>query len=926
MVDEQADSPSAAMTSQHDKFTAAHTSNPHTSTIRLPSDAMNSSDLILAKSRETPKDMATMSQPNDIRYAPLWPTGIKSEGNALITSTSQVSRGAVKDGLVPERLPPRMPSLSELCASPHDQTQIESAEAIGGQLTINGREAEEHALSSHDSQGPNSSLDDSVKMEAPEDQGSTAQPHGKKRKGGGGRPRNPTPKRSKQKGPTKLRKGREVVAAVPMDVWQLVLSYCPPTFLGRAQRINRSFQDALSYESAWTMNRIQNYGEDMPGPLPGLKEWEYVNLIEGMGCMGCGNKKTRKCHWAFLTRLCKVCFAKDIIRESAVQEIENSIDGRILECIPHAVLDSWGNYEGAGYTSRVISKPGHGRSKAWLKSDVTAIVKEFEGFLQCAEEGQVRSEEERRNWIDAKADATTKRMEHTEKIEDWLEEESQSRKLALLARRNQRIEFYKQKAMTLVPPMDEATLAFIPAYKRAIEIAKTPNDRSWRALLPKLLEKRSEAEWLSGSNLTPAQLKELQDKREQYQKILQSRKGCTTTEQQFVLKLAKDVLSEFAAARLLDPVDDADYGLLFLQAVRAKYYGLSAVEKPWAQGSSGPYCLLLDDARMVYDKILCPHISGFMSSSRLRAAKSYKCPGCTRTDVHVRFSFEQLFAHISARHAPDLTDYRVFHTKTVSAGERVPWCIVEWPKHLPVLAEHHDRNGRWDPDDVTPYVRAPTTDPAMQQVIPAFEGRTVSTPTQNGPEGSKFTENVLYAANLLEKTGLSSEQISQVAFKYGVERYKESKKADVQYAQISDLAVALVRGGHHELFSKVRCGICKISDHVRPPKFAIRDHSFGDLIRHFLREHDGLFWSDKFIFMPSETALYHDLVSAGLERYDGQLTAFDQLFPSTHPAGQNRPITQPRAISSNLDSSGWLHLDSGRQDGGGGDDDPTQQA
>ena len=124
----------------------------------------------------------------------------------------------------------------------------------------------------------------------------------------------PSRKRRRAKGPTRLRKGKPVASRVPMDVWEMVLSHCPGKFLARARRIDRSFYQMLTYESAWRKNRLQNNGSDMPGPFPGMKEDHYANLLEGLGCMDCLTPKTRKTFWVWRQRWCFDCFGKNTIR------------------------------------------------------------------------------------------------------------------------------------------------------------------------------------------------------------------------------------------------------------------------------------------------------------------------------------------------------------------------------------------------------------------------------------------------------------------------------------------------------------------------------------------------------------------------------------------------------------------------------------
>lgn len=124
----------------------------------------------------------------------------------------------------------------------------------------------------------------------------------------------PVRKRYRAKGPTKLRKGKQIICEVPMDVWSIVFSYCPAKFLAKARRISKAFNHALQYESVWRKNRLQNYGPDLPEPFPGMKEDEYANLLEGLGCMDCGTPKTRKTYWVWRKRWCISCYEKNTIK------------------------------------------------------------------------------------------------------------------------------------------------------------------------------------------------------------------------------------------------------------------------------------------------------------------------------------------------------------------------------------------------------------------------------------------------------------------------------------------------------------------------------------------------------------------------------------------------------------------------------------
>ena len=125
----------------------------------------------------------------------------------------------------------------------------------------------------------------------------------------------PKPRRRyRAKGPTRLRKDRPVQAEVPLDVWANILSFCPPRFLARARRLNTSFRDLLVYSTIWQHSRQEYHGVDMPAPFPGMKEDEYASLLDGLGCMECGNRKTRKTYWVWRKRWCVPCFETSTVK------------------------------------------------------------------------------------------------------------------------------------------------------------------------------------------------------------------------------------------------------------------------------------------------------------------------------------------------------------------------------------------------------------------------------------------------------------------------------------------------------------------------------------------------------------------------------------------------------------------------------------
>ena len=149
----------------------------------------------------------------------------------------------------------------------------------------------------------------------------------------GGRPRGRkplAPKISKTpKGPMRFQKNHPVKAAVNIDVWENILSFCPPDFLLKARTVSSTFLSMLKADSPiWKISRVRNFGGDMPDPPAGLSEPQYADLLTGTGCQtrGCKSKKTRKTYWAFQKRLCMECFQQAFLPV------------RYLDCYPDRCL------------------------------------------------------------------------------------------------------------------------------------------------------------------------------------------------------------------------------------------------------------------------------------------------------------------------------------------------------------------------------------------------------------------------------------------------------------------------------------------------------------------------------------------------------------------------------------------------------------
>ena len=136
----------------------------------------------------------------------------------------------------------------------------------------------------------------------------------------GGRPKGRKPRAPRKpktpKGRTRFQKNHPVKAAVHFDVWENILSFCPPDFLLKARTISSTFRSMLKDDSAiWKISRVSHFGSDMPEPPVGLSEPQYTDLLTGTGCQtrGCESQKVRKTYWALQKRLCVECFNKSFV-------------------------------------------------------------------------------------------------------------------------------------------------------------------------------------------------------------------------------------------------------------------------------------------------------------------------------------------------------------------------------------------------------------------------------------------------------------------------------------------------------------------------------------------------------------------------------------------------------------------------------------
>ena len=534
------------------------------------------------------------------------------------------------------------------------------------------------------------------------------------------------------------------------------------------------------------------------------------------------------------------------------------------DCIPYGAVDSWGNYEMAGDYDRSWARQGHGRQKIYSKADITDILCEYE---EVSVAGHWKTAGGLEEWLATKRAARDEAMDRIQKIENWVETKTRGKLGENTQLKLQRAEYFQKLAGELDPPIQPEALALIQAYKRAVDIPRAPSDRAWKALKPKLEKDRDAAQAAIDLQRQRAS-RDDRDKVEQaeYLRRMTRRSDGATPEQRTLATIADVIMKELDES--CPPVADADYGLLALRKVRERYFDQTFV------GEIGPGdCkLLLEDARWIWEKKIVPKMDGW-GPRRSRAAQLFKCPGCSRNDVNLRHTFEGLFCHLRRKHSPALGDFHSLFREGLEAITSFHWLNIEWPTNLPILADHHTASGKWDPNDSSPYICAPPSDPSEVYGL-ALDGRRVL-PGLAGADA--VVDNIIYAGSELRGVVLDPALKTRIAICYAAQTYEYHHKAPLPSNMecIAELPLELIRARVYDLFDHFRCAVCL--ERNGPPRGMTKLHSPQTLIDHFRRWHaPDRHWAWNMIRLPSDSDLWRTLSKPGMEK---ALEVFNKLFP-----------------------------------------------
>ncbi|CAL8576970.1 hypothetical protein XPA_002830 [Xanthoria parietina] len=678
------------------------------------------------------------------------------------------------------------------------------------------------------------------------------------------------------------------------DIWCHILEMSPLSQLFRMRDVFRHY--LLRWPTIWKTARRNTYGQDHPDPPPGISERQYADLLVGFGCQGkgCQDTRTRKVYWAFQRRWCVACMKKNVAMNAGCHLFFRNYPD-IPQCVPRAAFDQYGHYTcalGVGENEKFSCTLSHGQNvrPPWLKqgyqdkvgylrADLARMSQAFEEFeKQISSLNEVEISDARKALVDDKKKANDQLVERLQSIEDWMETYKMNiRKEAETKRENEKQAINQDSHLHVDGDTVETTDGFIDLhiFPTAAPMNTHSEDSSERAeTQPRAQEEGSGHSSGKGKNKEAIHVP-LASRAEEYAAFADARVIAPPPETLVVVALAHRIVVDMKDGRTSRSVADGDFVRVALMRTYNKFH------EDWAAcPPARPSRLLMDDARRVYQEVIEPRLdlrAKRSSFRRTEATGSVTCPGCKKGRGIVKlYSFPDLMIHIFEQHAADDTgDFRDFRVDSVDLPYHVrfPWCSIEWPRNLPILAVGQDTKGRWDLHGEG------EEDPQLSYCDPgAFEGRVAA--ASMGPPPLQFAPNVLFAASQLENSSLGDEFQTTIALEYAVQKYESARHSRPGFDLLEELQLALMRNGVKGLFEGFRCQKCceAVVHEGRVGYLARSVKPLGELSEHFRKAHgkEGD-WTRNMLDLPSAQDVLAELQ---LPRHRASLTVFESLFPT----------------------------------------------
>ena len=308
---------------------------------------------------------------------------------------------------------------------------------------------------------------------------------------------------------------------------------------------------------------------------------------------------------------------------------------------------------------------------AYLRSSVTELMNEFKTYLS-----EDPNEEQIESWLDFRVALHEVLLGQVRAVEEFVQNTKSTKQGVASESKNNRKEFYREKAEALDPPIPYDVLQKCNSYNNAIVIARPVADlnRSWRTLLPKIMAE------VESARMQVEKIKEFQrqaDFREELRKDYETnhirRMGNDTLEQCFILDLAESVISNITRTKAwTSDATNADLVLLILQEFYTAYE--LADPKPSAFSGNGTHRLILDDVKMIYRLKILPRLDWRQPDFHIFTEKQLICNLCSSHRDPKCFpvlEFEKLLHHLFTDHS--LFPWGFPRTNQLSIPSQIPY-------------------------------------------------------------------------------------------------------------------------------------------------------------------------------------------------------------------------------------------------------------
>lgn len=683
-----------------------------------------------------------------------------------------------------------------------------------------------------------------------------------------GRPRGSTTKPPQPSKPLTLSISRPVKQELPLDIWDQIVRYSDLKCAISISKMTRDHQELLSKSSLWKAVRHHVYGSDHPDPPPGITERQYAQLITGIGCQdkGCNNNRAKDTCWAAQRRWCVSCLRKKTI----------SVDscGFFLKKYPE-ITKYVTRIDLANFTILKDSYHDNSSSFGFLRKDLARAADEVDHAVVrygCSVQDRA-SNLGFQAWLDTKATTHNVLVEKLQAIESWwLLNKAKVREEARL-KKQARSTFFTGKALSLDPPLDLAALEQLECFRQAVVSKAKPSERAWKSLKNKIRSeqvRQQQQQQITATRVSPCVFYDLE--------WIEEEERPEGTDQDFASTIQMRVDAMEGSFDKGKPTEYSDFVRVTLDTI-------------YEENEQGSYeddlyeypQLTMSIAKDIYDAYLAEErIDDLVESKKLFGAVQLICPACKDGNAREQKNFLTLMNHIWDCHLDQGPGSDASFVQTTKQKYTTfPWDHIKWPKTLPILPVGQTASEC--------KIRLTRTADGHS----AFKGRAAATHIGQGQPD--FAGNVLFAASLLEETGLEDKYRTQIALKYACQRW--SKRSLPSRIQFEELQTALVRNGVSGLFEGFRCQKCceAARDGGTVGYFARSVKPLAKLSEHYFNKHNPDVWSREMLSLPTPQEL---LMQLRLPRNEKAYSVFLRLFPAQADVTIDPQLRSNRNVNS----------------------------